>query len=296
MPTFGVAERKIAQLLREGCTFIFQDQEYSVINSGKPTCQKGEPKTDIYVEARSDIGDTIEIKISYKMENADFIENKTNAERAKALFGDDWSNIILRATESIKTVFESKKLIYKKGFGNTEQGSITLGWKYELLNKKSGELSGKVDLTRNQIIDVYAGTNLSKDKRDATVNGVQVTNSGIANYILMNDDVASTQEVIDNLYSIPDYVDMHPEVYFACKALNYRTFSNKYDGNRPLSVYVNWYINNGKLCHDLVFDEPLMVVGGKVANKLITALENLNVNTTDDLSAEMVSDPLIIFC
>lgn len=111
MPTFGAAERRIAQLLRKGCTFIFQGQKYTVINSGKPTCRKGEPKTDIYVEAQSESGDTIEIKISYKKENADFIENKTNAERAKALFGDEWSDIIINATESIRRVFETKKLI-----------------------------------------------------------------------------------------------------------------------------------------------------------------------------------------
>lgn len=294
MPTFGAAERRIAQLLRKGCTFIFQGQKYTVINSGKPTCRKGEPKTDIYVEAQSESGDTIEIKISYKKENADFIENKTNAERAKALFGDEWSDIIINATESIRRVFETKKLIYKKGAGRTECGAITLGWKYELLNKTGGGLSGKVNLTRTQIIDVYAGTHISTDKRDAVVNGVRVANSSIANFILMNDTVASTQEVIDNIYTIDEYVDMYPDVYFACKALNYRTFKNKYDGNRPLSVYVNWYVKNNQLCHNLVFNEPLKVGGNKVADSLISSLKELEVNTTDDIYAEMVSDPEII--
>lgn len=294
MPTFGEAERRIASLLRKGNTFNYQGDNFTILNSGKPTCMKGEPKTDIYVEAESEYKDIIEIKITYKKENADFIENKTNAVRAKALFGDDWENIIMQATESIRDVFENKKLIYKSAAARTERGAITLGWKYELLNKTGGGLSGLVKLTREQIIDVYAGTHISKDKRDARVNGEIIENCGIANCILMNDGVATTQEIIDNLYTIDDYVDMYPTVYFACKALNYRTFRNKYDGNRPLSVYVDWYVENGQLCHNLVFDSPLSVGGDEVADNLIAALNELGIDTTDDITADIVSDPSII--
>lgn len=294
MPTFGEAERRIAYLLRPGCSFVYKGSDFTIINSGKPTCVKGEPKTDIYVEAESAYGDRIEIKITYKKENADFIENKTNAERAQALFGDDWEEIIMQATESIRDVFEDKSLIYKSAAGKTERGAITLGWKYELLNKSGGGLSGLVELTREQIIDVYAGTHISRDKRNARVNGVMIPNCGIANYILMNDGVATTQEIIDNLYTIEDYVDMYPTVYFACKALNYRTFRNKYDGNRPLSVFVNWYAENGRLCHELIFDSPLTVGGDEVADGLIAALNELNIRTTDDITSDIVDDPSII--
>lgn len=294
MPTFGEAERTIAYLLRRGNTFIFQGDNYTIINSGKPTCLRGEPKTDIYVAAEAENGTLIEIKITYKKENADFIENKTNAERAQALFGDDWEDIIMQATDSIRDVFENKKLIYKSSSGKTERGAITLGWKYELLNKTGGGLSGLVALTQEQIIDVYAGTHISRDKRDARVNGVMIPNCGVANYILMNDDVRTTQEIIDNLYTIEEYVDMYPTVYFACKALNYRTFPNKYDGNRPLSVYVNWFVENGKLCHELVFDSPLTVGGDEVADNLIAALDELDIENTDDITADIVEDPSII--
>lgn len=294
MPTFGEAERRIASLLRKGNTFNYQGDNFTIVNSGKPTCVKGEPKTDIYVEAESEDGDIIEIKITYKKENADFIENKTNAVRAKALFGDDWKKIIMQATESIREVFENKKLIYKSAAARTERGAITLGWKYELLNKTGGGLSGLVELTREQIIDVYAGTHISKDKKDARVNGETIENCGIANFILMNDGVKTTQEIIDSLYTIEDYVDMYPTVYFACKALNYRTFRNKYDGNRPLSVYVDWYIENGQLCHNLVFDSPLSVGGDEVADNLISALNKLGIDTTDDITEDIVSDPSII--
>ena len=74
MGDFGEAERRILGFMSEGTEFVFEGKEYAVVLSGKPTCRKGEPKTDIYILAESDEGD-IEIKISYKKENADFIEN-----------------------------------------------------------------------------------------------------------------------------------------------------------------------------------------------------------------------------
>ena len=75
MGNFGDAEREIAALMKVGEEFEFQGKHYSIICSGKPTCYKGEPKTDVYVLAKS-VSDQIEIKLSYKKENADFIENK----------------------------------------------------------------------------------------------------------------------------------------------------------------------------------------------------------------------------
>ena len=75
MGDFGDAERRIKGLMSEGTVFKFQGRQYKIIMSDKPTCSKGEPKTDIYILAENDKSETIEIKISYKKENADFIEN-----------------------------------------------------------------------------------------------------------------------------------------------------------------------------------------------------------------------------
>lgn len=294
MPSFGAAERRIATLLRKGETFLYHGVQYRIICSGKPTCSKGEPKTDVYVKALPDDGDPIEIKITYKKSNADFLENKTNAERAEALFGGNWENIIIDATSSIRSAFENKKLIFKNSFRRTQRGSITLGWKYEFVNKSGGELSGPVNLTHEQIVDVYAGTHLPLDKRNAAVNGVVIRNSGVATHILMNDNANSIQDVIDNLCTIEEYVEDNPLIYFACKALNYRTFESRYDGNRPLSVYVDWYVKNGQLCHNLIFDSPLSVKGDDVAEKLERSLKMIGVSTTDDITADIVRDPSII--
>lgn len=248
---FGDAERGILAFMTEETEFVFQNKKYKVILSGKPTCHKGEPKTDIYILAESEY-DKVEIKISYKKENADFIENKMSAERAKQLFGINWELIIEQSTTAIRDKFEERMLIYKNKFKRTEKGAITLGWKFELLNKNSGELSGKMLLTEEQVIEVYAGSNLSEDKRNAMVCGQVIENSGIANYILMDEDVHSAQDVIDKMIPITEYVKLHPNIYFACKALNYRTFAGKWDGDRPLSVQVFWNAEKNKLVPKLV--------------------------------------------
>ena len=153
MGNFGDAERRILAFMAEGTEFVFQEKNYKIILSGKPTCHKGEPKTDIYILAES-ASDKVEIKISYKKENADFIENKMSADRAEQLFGENWVNIIEQSTMAISDRFEERMLIYKNKFKRTEKGAITLGWKFELLNKNSGDLSGKMLLTEEQVIDV----------------------------------------------------------------------------------------------------------------------------------------------
>ena len=290
--TFGDAERHILSLFNVGDTFTYNDVSYIVTKSGKPTCGKGEPKTDIYIAAEDTHHNIAEFKISFKKQNADFLENKTNAERAEQLFGENWETIISRATTTLQDDFLSRMLIYKEKLGKTDKGAITLGWKFELLNVESGQLSGNMHLSRDQIIDVYAGTNLKGDKRDAIVNGEQIPFSGVANYILFeNTPISNTQEAINSLIPIEDYVDLHPDVYFACKALNYRTFRQKYDGNRPLAVYVDWSANNGKLDYTIQFDTPLEQGGDYAFARLKAAMDLLGVKTTDDLNDENVEDP-----
>lgn len=282
MGDFGDAERRILAFMAEGTEFVFQGNNYKVTLSGKPTCHKGEPKTDIYILAKS-ASDEVEIKISYKKENADFIENKMSAERAEQLFGEDWADIIEQSTTAIRERFDERILIYKNKFKRTEKGAITLGWKFELLNKNSGELSGKMLLAEEQVIDVYAGGNLADDKRNAMVAGKVIENSGVANYILMDEDVHSAQDVIDKMVPIKEYVMMHPDIYFACKALNYRTFAGKWDGDRPLSVQVNWYAKDNKLVPELVYNKPLIVKGNEMADRLLYYMKILNIKTTDDI-------------
>ena len=293
MSDFGDAERRILAFMKKGTEFVFQEKKYKILLSGKPVCHKGEPKTDIYILAES-IFDEVEIKISYKKKNADFIENKMSAERAEQLFGSEWANVIEQSTSAIRHRFEERMLIYKSKFKRTEKGAITLGWKFELLNKSSGDLSGKIFLTKEQVIDVYAGNNLTQDKRDAMVRGNVIKNSGVANYILMDENLHSAQDVIDKMIPIREYVSMHPDIYFACKALNYRTFAEKWDGDRPLSVQVNWNADNNKLVPKLVYDKPLIVKGNEMADRLLHYMKILKIKTTDDINENNAGTDRII--
>lgn len=294
--TFGNAERHILSLFSIGTSFTYAGIGYTVVLSGKPTCKKGEPKTDIYIAAKDVHHNIKEFKISFKKKNADFLENKTNAERAEQLLGSDWEKLISSATSSLRNEFLSRMLIYKEKLGKTDKGAITLGWKFELLNVESGQLSGNMHLTHKQVIDVYAGTNLTDDKRDASVNGKQISSSGIANYILFEDaPISTSQDAIDSLITIENYVVKHPEVYFACKALNYRTFLQKYDGNRPLAVYVDWFVSNEKLDYEICFDTPLKKGGDYAFDHLNKALSLLHAKTTDDLNSSNVQDQSIIY-
>lgn len=293
---FGIEEHRILDLFKTDKTFEFEGQKYKIIFSGKPTCNKGEPKTDIYVRADSSTYKR-EFKISFKKANADFLENKINSDRASQLFGRNWADIIKKSTMQLKDSFINKPLIFKNKYGKTEEGSITLGWKFELLNVLSGQLSNKMKLTKKQVIDVYAGTNLEPNKKDANINGEIIKNSGIANYILIEDmPIKTLQDAINNLVTIEEYVNKNPDIYFACKALNYRTYVEKYDGDRPLAVYVNWYVNrNKKLDYEICFDTPLLQGGNAISEKLFDALETLKIKTTKDINIKNVQDTKIIY-
>lgn len=292
---FSSDEHRILNLFKVNNSFILNNNKYTILNSGKPTCASGEPKTDIYVLAESK-GNKIEIKISYKKDNADFLENKISAERAEQIFGDNWSDIIINSTSKLKKEFSSRPLIYLEKANHTEAGSITLGWKFELLNVKSGLLSEKLPLTKKQVINVYAGTNLSKDKKDANVNGQNIKNSGIANFMLVEDKPIKTlQNAIDKIVTIEDYVKENPNIYFACKALNYRTFKLKYDGDRPLAVSIHWFVNNdSKLDYKFIFTSPLKFGGNITAFKLANAMSQLGITNTTELNINNLSSRIII--
>lgn len=288
--TFGEAERYIKSFFPAGKKLVIGNKEYEIIKSGKPTTSKGEPKTDIYILLK-DTNKYLELKISVKKSNADFLENKTSAERAEQIFGIDWMNIIINSTTQLKNKFYSKPLIFKTGYKKTEAGAITLGWKFELLNKISGELSAAIPLSKKQMIGIYAGDNLGSDKRNAFVNGEVIENSGVANTILIGDleRFESANQILNNLISIEGYVENNPTMYFACKALNYRTFKNKFDGDRPLAVFIDWKNKNGKLHPEFVFDKPLITKGNKIANTLLRVLNELGIRDTDDINLSNVT-------
>ena len=186
-------EARILSLLSVGKQFVFNGINYEVIISGKPRGKgrTGEPKTDVYVQAKNKDSDQItEFKLSIKKRNADFLENKMQAERASIIWGQEWSSIIREdIIENIKTNILDKSLIYKQKQGRTKLGSICLGWRLDIMNKVSGELSQELDLTFQQKHEVLTGENLPINKKNASVNSQIIPNSGVANYIIENIDI-----------------------------------------------------------------------------------------------------------
>ena len=284
MKKYRESELRLINLFRPGQKFYFPPikSEVVILKSGKPRCKKGEPKTDLYVLV-SDGNKQHELKISYKNINADFIENKISAERAESIFGDKWKPIIIEAIRGLISNFESRQCIYKNQIRNTRKGSITLGYKLELTNKSNGELSALLHLTEEQLCNIYAGTNLSEDKRHAMVNGKITQDSGVANFILISDTMNSAQEVINEIIPIETYVKTNPNIYIAFKALNYRTFEQKYDGNRPLAVPVIWSVEKGKLIGHPKYELPFEINGKESANRLLASMNELGIKTTDDI-------------
>ena len=295
MPQFIDTEKKICELFTQGTVFDYNGVRYTVSSSAaKPTTKKGECKTDVYIPTTFEGGEKT-FKISVKQTNADFLENKITYERAKEILGPDVDQILIKAIEGLKEKFNQVNLVYFDTGDHTEAKSIKLGWKFELVNVLSGNLSGKIDLTKEQKIDVYSGSNLSEEKKDATVGNSIVKESGVANYIMVVDPYVqlTVDYCIQQMQKIEDYVN-GKEIYFACKALNYRATVNKWDGPRPLAVYVDWNIADGKLHGKIVFNQPLQKNGDEVGEKLKSLLKTLKINASNfsslkDLLAEGVS-------
>lgn len=281
MSKHGETERQIISKFKEEGKFSFEDIEYKVVEIGKPKPSKGECKTDVYILGE-DISTNVrkEFKISIKQNDADFLENKISLERALEILGCNAKDIIYKSIISQKKSFDNDFLVYFDKFKRTESKCIKIGWKFEFINKSGGERSGLMLLTDSQKIDIYAGSNLNKNKKDSLVNNNVVENSGVANYIL---EVENTKEdlnfYVDKLVEIEKFA-INQDIYFACKAINYRAKPNpdKWDGNRPLSVFVNWTLENNIISAKIIMDNPLEIKANEIGENIRKILKTIGVN------------------
>ncbi|MBQ8709117.1 MAG: hypothetical protein IJ550_00835 [Bacteroidaceae bacterium] len=282
MPQFSQTEANIIKLFVPTTIIEFEGTKYVIEECAKPRPSSGECKTDIYLKLKSETS-TRELKISIKQENADFLENKIKYERAKEILGNDVDTILKKSIESLKSKFQDQYLVLFDKFKRTEANTIKLGWKFEFVNKPGGELSDKLDLSHEQVMDIYSGQNLPSSKRNAQVNGHVINDSGVANYILVIDEngTYTSKQCIDLLQPIETYINQHPDIFFACKALNYRAEKDQWDGNRPLSVYVDWSIVNGKMTGKLNFDNPLKKKGNEIGNNVKKILHKLSISNAN---------------
>ncbi|WP_445491598.1 hypothetical protein [Niallia sp. 03133] len=261
--------------------------EYKILRCEKPKVNgsRGEPKTDAYI-LFEDIHyrQKREIKLTIKKANADFLENKVRPERAEVIFGPQWKEKITSYIKLIKEKFLEREILYNNG---RYKGSITLGWRFEIVNKTNGELSAKANLNYTELLEVYSGPNLEENKKNAKIgkDTIPTPESGVADYIVICTEsyFKNAQDVIDSIQLITEYIKNNQTVYFVCKALNYLTFEDKIEGNRSLSVYINWENRGGRLTPEFVFDNPLSKNGSEIRNKLKQTLAELYIKTTDDI-------------
>ncbi|NQX82248.1 MAG: hypothetical protein HRT66_09685 [Flavobacteriaceae bacterium] len=293
MSKHGETERQIISKFEKQREFTFNGLKYKILDIGKPKPSKGECKTDVYILAKELSTDiNIELKISIKQNDADFLENKISLERALEILGSDAQKIIYKSIISVEESFKDDFLIYFKKFKRTEDKCIKIGWKFEFINKSGGQRSGKMILNDSQKIDIYSGSNLKRDKKDSLVNNVVKTNSGVANYIL---EVENTKEdlnyYLDKLIPIEEFA-VKQDVYFACKAINYRVKPDKWDGNRPLSVYVKWTLEDSKMKSELIMDNPLGIKANVIGGNIRDILKKLNISSEnfEDLSPYLSKD------
>lgn len=299
MKKFSITEKQILNLFKNQKKLKLGLDTYDVVNLGKPIPSdgKGEAKTDVYVELENAKGEKIELKISIKQKNADFLENKISLERAKSILGENAKNLIIESIKEIEDKFKSP-LVYLQKSGKTEAGVLTIGWKFELMNKLSGAKSSKILLNYNQKLDIYSGSTLITEKKNCKLNEKIIPNSGVANFILEvdpNNLPRTAQEVCNLLESIEKYVN-DKEIYFACKAINYRTSKDKWDGNRPLAVYVNWSLKNNIIYSEIITDNPLELKANEIGIKIKCILSKLDINKSNFKKIEdHISDKSIIF-
>jgi len=279
---FSQTEKRITNLFVTGQSFDYGGVTYKIIESGKPNPRKGECKTDTYVLVECDQGIKYCFKISIKQANADFLENKMSLDRAIQIFGCDAQKIISDSIQTIKDSFIKDYLITFERFGKTEAKTLKIGWKFELMNKLSGKKSGVMLLNESQLKDIYAGTNLDIDKKNSNVNGKVIENSGVADFMFEaeTDIIYSCQEVVDRLIRIDDFIK-GKKIYFACKAVNYRATKDKWDGPRPLSVYIDWNYDGQFLNANLVFDKPLEKNANEIGANLKEILNTLKINCSN---------------
>lgn len=275
-PDYSALERMLQQVFSVGEQFEYRNQLFTIENSGKPL---PDCKTDLYIMAIDSAGKENEFKLSIKKDNHDFLGNKLPLERAIEIFGPAASEIITRATLDLKKEFDRTKLIFPCDV-KENNFNITLGWRFDLLNKGTRRLSCDLDLNKEQMIEVLNGNSRPAKKKNAKVNGITIIDSGVPNLIVeySSDLTFLRSQSIDYFVSlwefIPDYVDrVGLHVIAGFSAVNFRSNENKWDENRALAVWIEWTSTDGGLSFRLIYDDPLEtranVVGEHVRSLVI---------------------------
>ena len=144
------------------------------------------------------------------------------------IYGKNWSDILQSQISQRNTIEEN--IYWKKktpevhladSFNNFpvidfKKEKIMLGWRYEIeqldvpgISRRTHSARIEQDITPQ----IFWGENCSDNRRDATVNGDSVENSGVPDYILIRDpdEIHSANDVFENIQDIREYAEQHCE-------------------------------------------------------------------------------------
>lgn len=222
-------EKLIIDILIDS-TFMHNNELHKVLKVEKPKPSKGmgEVKTDIYILTSSN-GIHHEFKISLKMSNAEFVENKITKERLdqfpklKELFQTDFG-------DSLFTKFRTHKILTNP-VTRGEYLEFNMGARLDLMTY-SGTLYQNHPILNKEIIrEAYLGENATENKRNAKLkNRSIIVDAGIPNFFLeldIKEDLPDIQIIIDSLIPIDNYLETHQKLYPALRCVNLRVNFNK---------------------------------------------------------------------
>lgn len=256
-------ESQALGLFPPGETFTHNNEQYTVVCSGKPKPSKGggEPKTDVYIRADNQHGNSVEWCVSIKGDNADFVENKLGVERAQSIMGDEWARIVTTNLNTLYPLLNTEKYypVVHKDRGTT----LRMGYRLDVTLKETGELCVPVELPQEAVREIYSGAKLPEKKKNSIVNGVEVKSSGVSTHIIHlregEKPPSTAEEFITRLSTVEEYVTGNPTVWLKLSAVNMRS-PTKYDSARPLVIRYDYHLDeHGELFFGLNFTDPLVM-------------------------------------
>ena len=297
-------ETKVRKILDNGITFYYGNEQYKIIKNAKP---KGETKTDFYLVTINCKNDKEKIfKISYKKPSYTFVENKIKSSRCKEIYGDNWIDIIKKQITERNTVEENKT--YFKSEPNQslcvslenmpliqfkeDRYKIMLGWRYEIecINKGCGNRKLSSMIRSDISAQVFWGEGYGDEKKNAHIDNIPVSNSGMPDYILVIEpsDIITAQNVFDNLQDIRTYAKVHSNFRGSFLSQYYKLEHGKWvtEGHsRSFVVWVKWEVIDKKLKGSIIFDKPLCKTANEVIVELKKCLKELDVDISSGLES-----------
>jgi hypothetical protein len=286
-------ENSVLGLFKEGEIVEYAGRSYSIKTADKPFAQdnRGEPKTDVYILLEDRMsGEEKEIKISYKSENYQFLENKMSGNRFREIFNKEETKAIMELlplNDRVNREFE----ISTSDLLN-EETRLTLGYRLDIM---ASDATGYMPITVSEetMAEILGGAKLEESKRNGVIHGEQVENSGVANYILVGDGFENANDALSKIIPISEYVKDESKrvIALAPKAVNMIPHRAKHfggdktkpwDGNRPLAIALSWtregdklvgrpYIKPGSL-----FRKWAHGVGDALLEKVVDAVDESN--------------------